>query len=312
MPSINDYFDLANPSGGYPYYYRKAAELCILAKDKFYNLLENTKSSPKDIEEINELLSLVHHLLTWLMFHPKANLNEIRAYRALGRSPIGTKALECLHEIFYSNKAIFLRHTETRWDLSEVISGPKNVGLDRQGVDRIYTKLSNNKFLGNVKNVYYSPNYRCKHTALVLSSMYPKMNLILELELNERFYGDVSKNISLQMELDSILKNKRMEFSAYVKKKLLDFPGHETIEALNLRVSKTFTTTLYPLIENNRNHEDYLLFVGHGSWVQSLATHLHINLKRFINSEDYAIPLLLYPFNAVSYTHLTLPTTSRG
>ena len=90
------------------------------------------------------------------------------------------------------------------------------------------------------------------------------------------------------------------------KKESAEFPGHEDVQSLNARVATAFKTVLNPLIVANRNQSDYLLFVTHGSWTESLATHLRANLARVIHTSDYATPLLFYPYNSKQWDVLNL------
>lgn len=310
MPKINQFFNLANPTAGYPYYYRKAAELWIETQNKFNEIFHNPnkkkqyKNYMELLEEFQASIQLIHQLITWLMHQPKTNAYELQEYIKHNQIQDFNK-LKRLHNDLYSSKALVMRHTETQWDISQVISGPKDLGLNAKGVERLYT-LANNLFLKNVLTVYYSPTYRCQHTAIILSGLYPNMTLFENHDLLERFFGDVSKNTTLQNELKIALQDKNKDFWDYAEKRSTEFPGHEDIRSLNARVASAFETVLNPLIIANRNQSDYLLFVTHGSWTESLATHLNANVARVVTSYDYATPLLFYPYNAKQWDVLNL------
>ena len=225
MPKINEFFSLANPSAGYPYYYRKAAELWILIQDKFNEIFhdpskKNQYNNYKELlKEFQPSLNLIHQLLTWLMHQPKTYADELHEYIKHNHLVQDIDKLKRLHNAIYNSKAIVMRHTETQWDISQVISGPKDLGLNAKGVERLYT-LGNNSFLKKVLTVHYSPTHRCQHTAIILSGLYPNMSLFENYNLLERFFGDVSKNITLQNELKIALQDKSKDFWDYAEKRI--------------------------------------------------------------------------------------------
>jgi probable phosphoglycerate mutase len=93
---------------------------------------------------------------------------------------------------------IFIRHGDTNWNIKLLKSGPKDYGLNNLGKQQALNAAENiKKYVQAFPEIQFkilsSTLSRAKETAEIIGK-YNSLSILFDDKLNERYYGDHSKN----------------------------------------------------------------------------------------------------------------------
>ena len=195
---------------------------------------------------------------------------------------------------------------QSEWNALNQFTGWKDPDLTAKGIEEAHNagRIINNLKI-NFDLVFTSALIRAQNTAeIILKEINQPLSTIKNQALNERNYGDLAG-----LNKDDARKRWGDE-QVHIWRRSYDIPppGGESLKDTGERVLPFFMKEILPHVCNGKN----VLVAAHGNSLRSLIKFLdNISDEDIVKLEIPTGAPIHYVINAVSYTHLTLPTILR-